>query len=159
MNAPRQVSQNYTQALTLCAGQMAFVCLLCLFAFTGGCGNASSVKVEYLVKKSGVVYLKTSNLPFSGKVTASYADGKKRFEASYINGREDGPCAIWHQNGRLMHQAVYKKGRYDGVSYWWNEEGKIAATTTHRSGKEIARVVVGALDIKPDILPVIQEHR
>lgn len=159
MNAPRQVFQNYTQALTLCAGQMAFVCLLCLFAFTGGCGNASSVKVEDLVKKSEVVYLKTSNLPFSGKVRGSYVDGKKRFEVSYLNGREEGPYVIWYQNGGLMHQAVYRKGRYDGVSYWWNEKGQIAVTATYKSGKETSRGITGTLDINLDVLPVIQVHR
>lgn len=141
------------------SGKMVWIGLLCFMGMTGACGKPSNAKFEDLTKKSRLVYLKDSPRPFSGKAVLFHKNGKKRCEAAYVNGLEEGPYTLWYENGRVMHQAIYRKGRYEGVSTWWDDAGNRVAAVVYQGGKEVSKDIKKALDITPDVIPVIRDGR
>jgi hypothetical protein len=60
-------------------------------------------KIADLVKREGLYYKKFSDVPFTGKTT-----GKK--QASFKNGKEDGPYVGYYDNGQLWRTETHKNG-------------------------------------------------
>lgn len=141
------------------SGKMTCLALIWFMGMTGGCGKSSQAKFEDITKKSHLVYLKDSPQPFSGKAVLFHKNGKKKFEAAYVNGVEEGLYTLWYENGRVMHQATYRKGHYEGVSTWWDDAGNPASRVIYQGGKEVSREVKKALDITPDAIPVFRDGR
>ena len=62
------------------------VLLVSLPLLLGGCGE----KEVSLERRKGIVYLKGSDTPYTGKYAIFYDDENKEFEGNYKNGKEDG---------------------------------------------------------------------
>jgi len=117
--------------------------------------------VEYgedFVEREGLYYKKSSDIPFTGKVTGkekgSIKNGKKvgpwidcqdsrqiTSKGNYKYGKRVGPWVIYFDNGLIMSKGNltskgnYKYGKKDGpwVGYWDN--GKLESKGTYKDGE------------------------
>ena len=71
--------------------------LLCL---TSSIALGETVSTSDLEKRSGIIYKKRSNIPFTGSVKGSSEDGYF-FKKTYKNGQVAGPYESYHKNGQL----------------------------------------------------------
>lgn len=48
-------------------------------------------------------------------------------EATYKGGKQDGPAAMWHENGQKKSEATFKDGELVGMETRWDENGKLVS--------------------------------
>ena len=89
-----------------------------------------------LVRREGIYYKKSTDVPFTGKVTGKDPEYNRKTQGSFKDGKWDGPYVSYHYNGQLWEKCSYKDGKVDGpfVSYWDN--GKLQSKGTLKNGKE-----------------------
>ena len=90
-----------------------------------------------LVRREGIYYKKSTDVPFTGKVTGKDPEYNRKTQESFKDGKWDGPYVSYHYNGQLWEKYSYKDGKVDGpfVSYWDN--GKLQSEGTLKDGKEV----------------------
>ena len=87
-------------------------------------------------RDDGFTYLKGSDTPYTGKIFVNYENGKKRAEANYKHGKEDGLAVMWHQNGTKVAEVNYKDGkRVIGSEKYWNSKGEPVDTYKEAEAK------------------------
>lgn len=60
---------------------------------------------------------------FSGRTIERYADGTRKRETGYRNGKLDGITRAWFANGQLDYARTYRVGLEEGVHRGWYENG------------------------------------
>jgi len=93
------------------------------------------VKKEELEFREGVVYLKGSDTPYTGKVYSLHPNGQKEGEINFKNGKGDGLQVSWHENGQKRGEGNFKNGEEDGLIVKWYENGQKAAEANFKDGK------------------------
>ena len=88
-------------------------------------------------RDDGFTYLKGSDTPYTGKIFVNYENGKKRAEANYKLGKEDGLAVMWNQNGTKIAEVNYKHGKKDGLAVMWNQNGTKVAEVNYKDGKKV----------------------
>ena len=88
-------------------------------------------------RDDGFTYLKGSDTPYTGKIFVNYENGKKRAEANYKHGKEDGLAVMWNQNGTKIAEVNYKQGKKDGLAVMWNQNGTKVAEVNYKDGKKV----------------------
>ena len=101
-----------------------------------------TVKFEDLVYREGLFYKKSSDVPFTGKVTGKsqgtikngkfdgpwdryHDNGKLKEKGTYRNGKEEGPWVRYHKNGQLSDKGTYKYGEKDGPWVRYYDNGQL----------------------------------
>jgi len=106
---------------------------------TAGTSWGQVVEYEDLVQRDGLYYLKSTDVPFTGKTTGTaqltfregirhgpfaqyYDNGRLEIKGAYINGKRDGPWVFYHENEQLWVRGALKVGVKDGpwISYYEN---------------------------------------
>ena len=109
-----------------------------------------------LVQRNGLYYRKSSDFPFTGKVTGKqqgkfkygkhhgpwtyyWGNGQLLSNGTYKNGKEDGPWVMYHYNGELTSKGTYKDGKKTGSWVGYNKEGTVVEeeTGTFKDGVKI----------------------
>jgi antitoxin component YwqK of YwqJK toxin-antitoxin module len=72
--------------------------------------------------------------PFTGVAFDTFADGRPRSEASYVDGVQQGVAREWHPNGALKAETSYWNGSGHGLERAWNEEGRLLSETLAELG-------------------------
>lgn len=87
-----------------------------------------SVELEqyYLFEKNDSVLIKE---------TGYYADGQKRIEGEFKDGKRDGKWTYWFANGNKWSEARYKNDIREGKSTVWHENGKKYFEGQYRNGE------------------------
>ena len=80
------------------------------------------VNMDKLEEREGIVYLKGSDTPYTGKTTSLYENGQKT-EANLKDGKRDGLVVLWHENGQKALEKKYKDGEEISAKYW-NRKGE-----------------------------------
>ncbi len=80
------------------------------------------VTLDKLEEREGIVYLKGSDTPYTGKATSLYENGQKT-EANLKDGKRDGLIVLWHENGQKALEQKYKDGEEISAKYW-NRKGE-----------------------------------
>ena len=88
-----------------------------------------TVKSEDLVQRKGLYYKKSSDVPFTGKVT-----GKE--QGSVKDGKEHGPWVHYHKNGQLYSKGTFKDGKSDGPWVGYYPDGQLFWKGTFKDGKK-----------------------
>ena len=116
---------------------MKHLLLMAFAILTIGCGEKKSdgVNLDELEDREGVAYLKNSDSPYTGKVFEFHANGQKKGETGYKDGKPDGPMVAWHENGQKKLEASYKDGKYDGFWTMWYEKGQKNSELNFKDGK------------------------
>ena len=81
------------------------------------------VNLDKLEEREGIVYLKGSDTPYTGKATSLYENGQKTAEANLKDGKRDGLMVLWHENGQKALEQKYKDGEEISAKYW-NSKGE-----------------------------------
>ena len=112
----------------------------------------SSETLGELVKRDAIYYKKSSDLPFTGRITGLsegwIKDGKpegpwlefhrKRklyVKGTYNEGKREGSWSAYWPNGQLLYQAMFQNGKIEGSWNDYNHHGDVAkmfATTSKR---------------------------
>lgn len=58
-----------------------------------------------------------------GTYTRWHDNGRKEYEAIFIQGKKEGTATFWHKNGRTWTEEHYVNGRKHGPRYTWDENG------------------------------------
>ena len=126
--------------------------LTCLFLLSPNVVMSETVKLKDVVKRDGLYYQKSSDVPFTGIVTGivegkikkgkkdgpwitHYRNGQLRRKRTYKDGKLDGPWVYYYENGQLVEKVIYKNGKKDGpwVNYW--ENGQLRSKGTYKDSK------------------------
>ena len=114
------------------------VLLVSLPLLLGGCGEKherEGVNAEKLEEREGIMYLKGSDIPYTGKVYYLYPNGQKGAEANYKEGKRDGLIVLWHENGQKKEEVNMKDGKEDGLYLTWHENGQKSYEGIYKDGE------------------------
>ena len=99
-----------------------FLIIVTLPLLLGGCGE-KGVNEEELERREGIMYLKGSDAPYTGKSFRLFNNGQKMREENYKDGKPDGLHVGWHENGQKGGEANFKDGKMISEKYW-NSKGE-----------------------------------
>ena len=93
------------------------------------------VNGEEIEVRKGIMYLKGSDTPYTGKVFGLHKNGQKSGEANYKDGKADGLGVSWYENGQKESEVNFKDGNFDGLVVEWHENGQKAIEKNFKNGK------------------------
>ena len=88
--------------------------------------------------REGIIYLKGSDTPYTGKVFRLYKNGQKQGELTLKNGKIDGLWLYWYENGEKQQETNYKNGKKNGLQLGWHKNGQKAIEENYKDGKNIS---------------------
>ena len=98
--------------------------------------SSSCWGVDYysLKERGGVYYKKFSDIPFTGKVSGTLANGEMK------DGKKEGAWVLYHPNGQLSYKGSYKNGKEEGEWVSYDGRGTVNPrwTGTFKNGKKIS---------------------
>lgn len=86
----------------------------------------------------GLLYLRSTDQPFSGVVVSKYADGVTRARTPYVRGIPHGTHRSWHENGRLASMIDYSEGQRKNRWTRWYPNGHMQENIKVSHGKVLA---------------------
>ena len=96
--------------------------LVSLPLLLGGCGE-KGVNYDELEEREGIICLKGSDTPYTGKSFTLYENGQKRTEVNHKDGKLDGLTTSWPKNGQKAAESNWKDGEMLSEKYW-NSKGE-----------------------------------
>ena len=103
--------------------------LLLVFLFPA-LALSEEVTMDDLVETNGLVYKKSTDVPFTGKTTGQRQE-------TYKDGVLDGPWFEYHDNGQLFGKGDYKKGKREGPWVTYLHNGQLVDEGTYKNGKKV----------------------
>ena len=114
-----------------------------------GCGEKATVEPVAEVKteiqsvnqketefrNNGILYLKGSDLPYSGKTFRLHINGQKESEIIYKDGKWEGLKTVWYDNGQKWFANNYKDGRLNGLATGWHRNGQKSSEVNFKNDK------------------------
>ena len=75
--------------------------------------------------------------PFTGVCVDyyDYEDEQKEYETRYKDGKENGLCTWWNENGQKGYEIRYKDGELNGLYTYWYENGQIECEGFFKDGE------------------------
>ena len=131
---------------------MKYLLIISCLLFTS-LGWSKTINSDDLVKKEGLYYEKSIDVPFTGNVTGQqqgkiskgkregewiwfYENGLFRYKWNYKYGKEEGEWKMYYESGELWKKGNYKEGNKDGeqLSYW--ENGQLGIKGNYKDGRK-----------------------
>ena len=100
--------------------------------------KTEGVNEEELERREGIMYLKGSDAPYTGKVYGLYPNGHKEYETDFWNGKKDGIDTAWYENGNKKEEAIWKNGKQDDLQTRWYENGQKKGEATFKDDELIS---------------------
>ena len=94
------------------------------------------VTLDKLEEREGIVYLKGSDTPYTGKFYGLHPNGQKATEANYKGGKKEGLQTYWHKNGQKSSEVNYKDGKQEGLNVGWHSNGRKRFEVNYKDGKQ-----------------------
>ena len=91
--------------------------------------------LDQTINRKGLIYLKDSDSPYTGKLFEFHANSLKKKETNYKNGKKDGPSTQWYEGGQKELEINYKNGKQDGLTATWRENGLKWVDRNYKDGK------------------------
>ena len=104
--------------------------------FISSLAKPEGVNLKELDLREGIIYLKGSDTPYAGKVSALYENGQMKAEVNYKDGKREGLTIGWYKNGQKKSEENYKGGKPDGLVFGWYENGKKKVEGNFKKGKQ-----------------------
>jgi antitoxin component YwqK of YwqJK toxin-antitoxin module len=119
---------------------MKHLLVMAFAILTIGCGEKKSdgVNLDEWEVREGVVYLKNSDSPYTGKYFEFHDNGQKKSEENYKDGKSDGLSVTWHENGQKEGEINFKDGKPDGLTVSWHENGQKMMESTFKDNEPIS---------------------
>ena len=93
------------------------------------------VNMDKLEEREGIVYLKGSDTPYTGKTFSFHENGEKAGEVNLKNGKREGLSLRWYENGQKKSEVNKKDGKPDGLATWWYKNGQKKMEANMKDGK------------------------
>ena len=93
------------------------------------------VNRDELEEREGIIYLKGSDTPYTGKFFVLRKNGQKEGEANFKDGKYDGLWVAWHKNGKKGAEKNFKDGKLISEKYW-NDKGESVESERQALGTE-----------------------
>ena len=93
------------------------------------------VNRDELEEREGIIYLKGSDTPYTGKFFVLRKNGQKEGEANFKDGKYDGLWVAWHKNGKKGAEKNFKDGKLISEKYW-NDKGEPVESERQALGTE-----------------------
>ena len=106
--------------------------------FISSLAKPEGVNIKELEPREGVVYLKGSDTPYTGKIFSLYPSGKREQEGNFKDGKVDGLSVEWHENGQKAAEKNFKDGKEDGLFVLWHENGQKMAEGKAKNGELVS---------------------
>jgi antitoxin component YwqK of YwqJK toxin-antitoxin module len=103
--------------------------LTCLFLLSPNVVLSETVKYEDLVERNGLFYKKSSDVPFSGKVT-----GKRK--GLLHHGKKEGPWVVYWDNGQEHFKTEYRDGKKHGLDFGYHRNGHLSSFGNYTNDKQ-----------------------
>ena len=87
-----------------------------------------------------IFYRSSPEQPLDGTCQALYADGSKKEERNYRNGKMEGSYKMWHANGTLGMEKNFVNNKQEGESREWDETGKLTHAGLYKDGKFVRKL-------------------
>ena len=100
--------------------QFLLVLVLAILFFLLACNRTDIQYWDNGNLKSEIHY---KNGKINGLAIWYYENGKKYYEANYIDEKLEGPLTTWHSNGYLKSREVYRNDMLNGKSIQYNTQG------------------------------------
>ena len=79
-----------------------------------------------------IIYLKDSDVPYTGKVFRLHENGQLTDKGNYKDGKFDGLWIEWYENGKKKMESNYKDGKIIGLQVIWHENGQKGYEVTYK---------------------------
>ncbi len=99
---------------------------------TIACSGATSI--GDLKQKDGIWYVSSPDVPYTGEATSYYPSGKPEARKFFEAGKVDGPWTEWYEDGRKRYEAIWKDGLQEGRSTRWYPGGQVKTAEDHAMG-------------------------
>ena len=87
-----------------------------------------SIDYKDLQERDGIIYKKTSGVPFTGAFTGE--------NQGYVkNGKLEGEVILFNENGTILATSNYKNGKIHGVEIFYHKNGRLSAINNYRDGE------------------------
>ena len=90
------------------------------------------------VERDGLWYEGDSETPFTGVAVDKYENGQKKEEATWKDGKPEGPFTSWHENGQKKAEGTFKDGNPEGLWTEWHKNGQKQSEATFKDGKLVS---------------------
>ena len=109
-----------------------------------GCANEYDLDDLEILKKVASTAILESALTesedfmstFSGWAKRNHSNGQLESLTMYKDGKWDGPCVFWFENGLKMYQGNYLNGREHGEWRFWRMDGTNSQVQTFDNGEK-----------------------
>ena len=108
---------------------------LLVFSFSLWGAEPKVVNFDKLQHRGWLTYITNQDTPFTGRAVSFYANGQKRQEASYKDGKYDGLWSWWYENGQKSREENYEDGNENGFHPRWYENGQMRGEVRWKNGK------------------------
>ena len=89
--------------------KIKYILITLSVVFVFGC-RVTVIDAEKLSERDGLYYEEGKTVPYTGKATNSFSNGKKQMEIRFANGIPHGNWSTWLENGNLTRGFEYKNG-------------------------------------------------
>ena len=110
---------------------LPFILLISLSLFACEKRLSSS---EVITRQNGLVFQRTQEQLYSGTLVDSYSNGVIKSQFHYKEGKRDGKCVEWTQEGRKLWQQEYKDGKEEGKWIEWFANSKVRVEANFHNG-------------------------
>lgn len=102
--------------------------------FVGVLLIAITVKAQNLQEVDGIYLLNST--PYSGTYQTYYADGALKMETNFVEGKKEGECKLYFENGKLNEVRSYRNNEMNGTWLTFNNLGVKVAEASYDNGKK-----------------------
>ena len=97
-----------------------------------GIFGGEEVTHDDLVLREGLYYKKSTDVPFTGKVTGQE-------QGSFKDGRKHGRWVSYYDNGQVWMKGTYKNGKREGTWFDYHKDGTVDEkwTGTFKNGVKV----------------------
>jgi tetratricopeptide (TPR) repeat protein len=130
---------------------MAHKMLISLYAKTGKIPEAQQ-EAKKVLQESMKFVPYAQALVEMGFEKKYFDDGKVEFQATFVNGKPNGPYKAYFSDGTVKEEGSYKDGQLDGEGRAYYPGGKVSAEFTYDRGRQVRMKTFGENG------EVLQEH-
>lgn len=113
------------------------------------------VDISQLENKEDRIYLKGSDIPYTGRCFSNYSRKKMHLEGGYIDGLQEGAWNYWFSNGQIGKKLNYIKGEIVGKAEFFYDNGQKKLEVNYINGIKNGKILYwyknGKLRLESDI--------
>lgn len=82
---------------------------------------------------------------FTGRAVQRFPNGSLQYEASFLNGQEDGMKREWNADGLKLEESQWFEGNLHGLYRRWDESGRLVEEKRFKNGLLVEDMLSGLI--------------